>query len=53
MFIPYIKTLGVMIAPDIDTSEYKAYTKWVERIYERPAVKKVLALMDEAFAQAG
>lgn len=53
MFVPYIKSLGVMIAPEIDTKVYKEYTAWVDRVWERPAVKKVLGMMDQAFTSAG
>ncbi|KAI8632683.1 glutathione-s-transferase theta, gst [Xylariaceae sp. FL1651] len=49
MFLPYIKTLGVLIVPDFDTSVYTNYSAWVNRMMERAAVKKVMSVMDEAF----
>jgi glutathione S-transferase len=53
MFVPYIKTLGVMIAPDIDTKVYKEYTAWLDKVSDRSAVENVVGLMDQAFASAG
>ncbi|KAG8169276.1 hypothetical protein KVR01_000021 [Diaporthe batatas] len=52
VFLPYIKFLNVLIAPEINTKTYKEYEKWVERLCDRPAVKKVFALMDQALASA-
>jgi glutathione S-transferase len=51
MFVPYARALAIIIAPDIDTTIHKRYTEWVERLYARPAVKKVLNTWDEATAR--
>lgn len=48
MFVPYVRALAIIIAPEIDTTGHKRYTQWVERLYARPAVKKVLEMWDEA-----
>ena len=50
MFIPYARVLNTIIAPEIDTKVHKRYTEWLERLYTRPAVKKVLKQWDEAIA---
>ena len=49
MFIPYARTLGIAFAPEIDTSGWKHYNTWLERMYTRPAVAKVLAIWDAEF----
>lgn len=50
MFVPYARALAIIIAPQIDTTVHKRYTEWLERLYARPAVKKVVELWDEAIA---
>lgn len=50
MFVPYARALAIIIAPEIDTTVHTRYTEWIERMYARPAVKKVLKAWDEAIA---
>ncbi|KAK8060368.1 glutathione S-transferase [Apiospora saccharicola] len=50
MFVPYARCMNTIIAPDLDTTVHKRYTEWTERMYARPAVKKVLQAWDEAIA---
>lgn len=50
MFVPYARALAIIIAPEIDTTVHTMYTEWTERMYARPAVKKVLKTWDEAIA---
>jgi len=50
MFVPYARALGIIIAPHIDTTVHTKYTEWIERLYSRPAVEKVLKMWDEAIA---
>jgi hypothetical protein len=50
MFVPYAKAIAIIIAPEIDTTVHKTYTKWMERLYDRPAVKKVLKSWEDAIA---
>jgi glutathione S-transferase len=51
MFIPYSKALGIAFAPEIDTAPWEKYNAWLERMYARPAVAKVLAAWDADLAQ--
>ncbi|KAF4465055.1 glutathione-s-transferase theta gst [Fusarium albosuccineum] len=46
MFIPYAVGLKTVTAPEIDTSVWKHYTAWLERLSKRPAVAKVLAVWE-------
>ncbi|RYP12341.1 hypothetical protein DL765_007387 [Monosporascus sp. GIB2] len=50
MFVPYARSLAVIIAPEIDTKVHKRYTEWLKRLYARPAVKKALKQWDDAIA---
>ena len=49
MLLPYFRALGVAFAPEIDTSVWKSYTAWLERMYARPAVATALSRWDEEF----
>ncbi|KAL7940494.1 glutathione S-transferase [Trichoderma barbatum] len=51
MFIPYCKGLATVIYPELDTSEWKSYTAWIDRISSRPAIARALKLMDAAVLQ--
>ncbi|POS70417.1 URE2 [Diaporthe helianthi] len=46
MFIPYFKGLSTIFAPEIDQTQWKAYSAWLERLCRRPAVVKVLEEWD-------
>ncbi|RYP87625.1 hypothetical protein DL769_000484 [Monosporascus sp. CRB-8-3] len=48
MLVPYARALAVIIALEMDTKAHKRYTERLERLYARPAVKKVLKQWDEA-----
>lgn len=50
MFVPYMKSLEIIIAPDLDTTRHKRFTEWKGKLYERPAVKKVLKLWEDELA---
>jgi glutathione S-transferase len=52
MFVPYIRSLEVIIAPDLDTTGSKKFTEWKARLYERPAVKRILEDWAAALANA-
>lgn len=47
MFIPYFRSLATVFAPEIDQTQWKAYSSWLERVSSRPATARVLALYDE------
>ncbi|UKZ72454.1 hypothetical protein TrVFT333_000083 [Trichoderma virens FT-333] len=51
MFLPYCKGLATVIYPDLDTSQWKNYTAWVDRISSRPAIARALQIMDGAVLQ--
>lgn len=48
MFLPYCKGLATVIHPELDTSEWKNYTAWIDRISARPAIARILKIMDAA-----
>jgi glutathione S-transferase len=41
MFISYSWVLSFQIAPEVDFSSLKHYTAWCERLFARPAIRKV------------
>ncbi|RFU80573.1 glutathione-s-transferase theta, gst [Trichoderma arundinaceum] len=51
MFLPYCKGLATVIYPDLDTSKWKNYTAWIDRISARPAIARALKVMDAAVAK--
>ncbi|CAM1501378.1 Fc.00g105400.m01.CDS01 [Cosmosporella sp. VM-42] len=51
MFVPYARSLGIAFAPEINTSEWKHYNAWLDRMYARPAVLKVFAAWDAEMTQ--
>lgn len=52
MFVPYIRSLEVIIAPKLDTTGSRRFTEWKAKLYERPAVKKILEDWAAASASA-
>lgn len=51
MFLPYCKGLATIIYPELDTSQWKNYTAWIDRISSRPAIARALKIMDAAVLQ--
>ncbi|KAF3060700.1 Glutathione S-transferase 2 [Trichoderma lentiforme] len=51
MFLPYCKGLATIIYPELDTSQWKNYTAWIDRISSRPAIAHALKIMDAAVLQ--
>ncbi len=47
MFLPYIKSLATVIAPEIDLRPWGKHNAWVDRMSARPAVAKVLSAWTE------
>ena len=42
MFIMYFTNMLAVMAPEVDTCEWKKYTAWLERLCARPAVTEAL-----------
>lgn len=55
MFIPYFKAVGTgelaLMAKEVDTTEFAAYTAWFARVLERPAVKRIADRYDGLWEQ--
>ncbi|KAL7894410.1 glutathione S-transferase [Trichoderma sp. SZMC 28014] len=51
MFLPYCRGLATVIYPELDTSQWKNYSAWIDRISERPAIARGLEIMDKAVLQ--
>ncbi|OPB37709.1 glutathione-S-transferase [Trichoderma guizhouense] len=51
MFLPYCKGLATIIYPELETSQWKNYTAWIDRISSRPAIARALKIMDAAVLQ--
>lgn len=47
MFIPYHKSTPIVIAPEIDLSEWVSYSAWMNRLLARPAVAKVVSVWEK------
>lgn len=46
MFIPYFRALSNIMAPEIDQTQWEAHSAWLDRISNRPAAARVLAVYD-------
>lgn len=51
MFILYFTNMLAVMAPEVDTSEWKQYTAWLGRLCARPAVAETLTEVRELAEQ--
>jgi glutathione S-transferase len=51
MFLPYHKSISLIVAPELDLTPWKNYNAWTERLSARPAVARVFAKWDKVISQ--